>query len=71
MTAAQKTLTLADLDGRLFATAPEVAAVLGYDVRIVRKAIEDGQIPGVRLGATYRIPVSWLRQAAAAGGSEE
>jgi excisionase family DNA binding protein len=57
--------TLDDLHGRSFATAPETADILGYDVRTVRRAIEAGDIPAVRAGSTYRIPVSWLRSAAA------
>jgi excisionase family DNA binding protein len=52
------------LDGRLFATTTEAAAVLRYDPRTLRAGIESGEIPGVRAGSTWRIPVTWLRQAA-------
>src|SRR5437016_2683138 len=54
--------------GRLFATAPETAAVLRADERTVRRALEAGQIPGFRCGATWRIPVAWLREQAGLGG---
>lgn len=54
------------LDGRLFATVTEASAILGYDKqgRSVRRAIEAGDIPGVKAGATWRIPVSWIFEAA-------
>jgi excisionase family DNA binding protein len=60
-------ITLADLAGRLFATVPEAAAILRYDPRTLRRAIADGEIPAVKAGATYRIPVAWLRAQALAG----
>ena len=63
------TLTLDDLAGRLFATVPEVAVILRYDVRTVRRAIAAGEIPAVKAGATYRVPVAWLRTQAQAPGS--
>ena len=59
-------ITLDDLGGRLFATVPEVAAILRYDVRTVRRAIEAGTVPAVRVGAGYRIPMAWLRSVAGA-----
>ncbi|MGH3220226.1 MAG: helix-turn-helix domain-containing protein [Streptosporangiaceae bacterium] len=55
---------LARLDGRLFATTTETAALLGYDPRTLRKGIEGGDIPAVRAGATFRVPVSWIREQA-------
>lgn len=48
------------LGGRLFATTTEVAAILGYDHRTIRKAIDAGEIPSIRLGATRRVPVAWI-----------
>ena len=62
-------ITLADLDGCLFATVPEAAAILRYDVRTVRRAIANGEIPAVKAGATYRIPVGWLRAQALEGAA--
>ncbi|MEV4107745.1 helix-turn-helix domain-containing protein [Nonomuraea sp. NPDC049695] len=57
-----KTATDSDpFDGRLFATVPETAGLFGADERTVRRAIKDGQIPAVQVGATYRVPVAWLR----------
>jgi excisionase family DNA binding protein len=52
------------LDGKLFADVPETAAVLRYDQRTVRRAIEAGDIPAVRAGGRWRIPTSWLREQA-------
>jgi excisionase family DNA binding protein len=52
------------LAGRLFATVPEAAEILCYDVRTVRRAIAAGEIPAVRAGSTYRISVAWLREQA-------
>ena len=52
------------LAGRLFATVPEAAAILCYDVRTVRRGIAAGDIPAVRVGSTYRIRVAWLREQA-------
>ena len=69
MDAKNHTLTLEDLAGCLFATVPEAAAILRYDVRTVRRAIADGDIPAVRAGVTYRIPVAWLRAQALEGAN--
>lgn len=62
----QGATTLEDLAGRNFATVPETAEILGYDPRVVRRAISDGEIPATKAGATYRVPVAWLRQQAGA-----
>ena len=62
----------AALAGRVFATVPEAAAILRYDVRTVRRAIAAGEIPATKVGSTYRIRVSWLRkQAGEASGGDE
>ena len=58
---------LGRLDGKLFATTSEAGAVLRYDHRTVRKAIEAGQIPAIKYGSTWRIPVAWIREQAALG----
>ena len=55
------------LEGRLFATVPEVAAILEWDPRTVRRHIREGKIPAVAGDNAYRIPVSWLRAQAEAG----
>jgi excisionase family DNA binding protein len=55
------------LRGRLFATTTEAAAILSYDHRTVRRAIEAGEIPATKAGATWRIPVAWLREQARLG----
>ena len=56
--------TLDDLDGRLFASVPEVASLLRRDQRTIRRGIEAGTIPATRAGATWSIPTSWLRERA-------
>lgn len=53
--------------GRLFATVPEFVRVSGYDQRTVRKGIESGEIPAIRVGVTWRIPVAWIREQARLG----
>jgi len=55
------------LDGKLFATTTETAAVFRYNYRTVMKAIEDGDIPAVRYGSTWRIPTAWIREQASIG----
>jgi excisionase family DNA binding protein len=55
------------LKDKLFATTTETAAVLRYDHRTVRKAIEAGEIPAVKYGATWRVPTAWLREQASLG----
>jgi len=56
------------LDGKLFADVPETAEILRYDQRTVRRAIEAGEIPAIRAGGHWRIPVAWLREQARLGG---
>jgi hypothetical protein len=41
---------LADLEGKLFATVPEVAVILRSDVRSIRRAIAAGEIPAQPVG---------------------
>ena len=59
-------VSLTDLDRqhRLFATVGEVASVLRWDCRTVRKLIASGTIPAVKADNAYRIPVAWLRDQA-------
>jgi excisionase family DNA binding protein len=54
------------LDGRLFATLAEGAEILSYHPRTLRRGIEAGDIPGVKAGVTYRIPLAWIRAQAQA-----
>jgi hypothetical protein len=61
---------LADLKGKLFATVPEVAAVLRSDPRSVRRSIAAGTIPAQPVGPRKLVPVSWLRRAAGLETSE-
>jgi excisionase family DNA binding protein len=63
-------MTLDELDGQNFASAPEVAEILGMDERSVRRAIAAGEIPATKVGARYLIPVAWLR-AQASGGLDD
>jgi hypothetical protein len=55
---------LAELEGKLFATVPEAAAVLRSDPRSVRRSIAAGDIPATPVGPRKLVPVAWLRQAA-------
>jgi excisionase family DNA binding protein len=55
------------LKGKIFATTTEAGAVLRYDHRTIRKAIEAGEIPATRVGAQWRIPVSWIKEQARLG----
>ena len=61
---------LADLEGKLFATVPEVAVILRSDVRSIRRAIAAGDIPAVPVGPRKLVPVPWVRQAARLETSE-
>jgi len=47
---------------------PEVASLLRRDERTIRRGIEAGTIPATRAGATWSIPVSWLRERAGVAG---
>jgi excisionase family DNA binding protein len=54
-------MTPEELRGRLFIGVPEAAAeVFEVDERTVRRAIADGQIPGVKIGNKTLIPVPKL-----------
>jgi hypothetical protein len=54
---------LADLAGRNYASTTEVAQLWdGADPRTVRRMAEAGDIPSIRVGTRWMIPVSWLRQ---------
>ena len=59
-------VSLADLDRerRLFATVGEVASILRWDPRTIRKLIADQKIPAVKADNSYRVPVGWLRDQA-------
>lgn len=55
---------MSDKDFQRFTTIGDVARTLGCDARTVRRGIEDGVIPAVRIRNTIRIPTSWVHQAA-------
>jgi hypothetical protein len=57
-------MTLDDLGGRLFASIPEAARVLGWSEHTVRQGVADGSIPWVPAGSHKRVRMSWLRQMA-------
>lgn len=59
------------LGDSLFASVPETAAVLRTDERTLRRALEAGEIPGVRVGQRWKIPTAWLRSAAGLGGDDD
>lgn len=57
-------MKIEELGDRLFATAPEAAAILGCDARTLRADIEAGAIPARKAGVRWLIPVQWLREQA-------
>ncbi|MGO9292505.1 MAG: helix-turn-helix domain-containing protein [Streptosporangiaceae bacterium] len=61
---------LSRIGGKLFATTTEAAAILRYDRRTIYQGIEAGEIPATRVGATYRIPTSWIREQAGLGAGD-
>jgi hypothetical protein len=48
---------LEELRSKIFATVPEIAAVMRTDQRTLRRSIEIGGCPHVRINGTVRIPV--------------
>lgn len=50
--------------GKLFLTVPEVSEYTRVDQRTVRRAVEDGQVPAVRIGNMIRIPTTAFLQMA-------
>lgn len=46
----------------MFMTTAEVARALRLNVKTVRKGIDDGTIPAVRVGRALRVPSAWLEQ---------
>jgi hypothetical protein len=50
--------------GDLFASATWTARILKLDVRTVYAALERDEIPHVRIGQKYQVPVAWLRKQA-------
>jgi excisionase family DNA binding protein len=58
------------LEGKLFATTTECAVVLRCDARTLRKAIGSGDVPAIKAGSTYRIPVSWITEQARLGSGD-
>jgi len=55
-------------EGRLFLDVPELARIFRHDQRTIRRGCESGEIPAVRVGSRWRIPVEWVREAAGLGG---
>jgi excisionase family DNA binding protein len=58
------------LGSKLFASVPEVAALLRNDQQTIRDAIKRGDIPAVRTGQRWRVPTAWLRAQAQIGDSD-
>jgi excisionase family DNA binding protein len=50
----------ATVGDHLFTTVAIVARVLDLDERSVRRGIERGELPGIRVGSSIRIPVAEL-----------
>ncbi|MBN1460975.1 MAG: helix-turn-helix domain-containing protein [Armatimonadetes bacterium] len=56
----QLTLESLTKKGRSTATVPEVAEILGISLASTYQAIRAGQIPAIRLGRKWLVPVSAL-----------
>jgi hypothetical protein len=52
------------------ADIPDAALILGADERTVLRATKDGSIPGTLVGATWRVPVRWLREQVGLNGGD-
>jgi excisionase family DNA binding protein len=57
MTSTTGSVHPAQLIGRLFTTVTEAAKILEVDPRTLRRSIEAGECPAVRISDTVRIPV--------------
>ncbi len=62
----KKTITLDAVvaAGTAFLEPPDVAVIMGADERTIRSAIRAGDIPAVRVGQRWKVPVNWLVRAA-------
>lgn len=58
------------LVSHLFLTAPEAAVLLDVDRRTLYRALESGEIPGIKVGAFWKIRTAWLRQQAGLGDDD-
>jgi excisionase family DNA binding protein len=56
---------------RLFTSVPVVAQLLDLDERTVRRGIERGELPGIRVGSRIRIPVAELLRLAGLNGAPD
>lgn len=53
-------MTATSLAGRLFCSVQEAAQLLELDARTLRRAIEAGDFPAVRVAGTVRVPIAKL-----------
>lgn len=53
-------MRLDDIRGRTVITVTEAARLLELDERTVRRGLENGDLPGVRVGRRWVIPVERL-----------
>jgi excisionase family DNA binding protein len=58
------------LASQLFLSAPEAAALYRVDRRTLYRALENGEIPGIKVGVTWKIPTAWLRKQAGMGDGD-
>jgi len=64
-------VTLDDLAGQNYASTTEVAALWDdADPRTVRRMAERGEIPSIKVGVRYMIPIAWLRSQAGIAAPE-
>lgn len=64
-------MNLDDLRGRAIATVQETAEVLGCDDRTVRRGIERGELPGIKIGTRLMVPVPRLLALIEPGGAPQ
>jgi hypothetical protein len=65
-------MTLDDLAGRNFASITEAAQLCdNADPRTIRRMAQRGDIPSIKVGVRYMIPVAWLREHLDAGVTPE
>jgi excisionase family DNA binding protein len=61
----------AAVGNRLFTTVSVVAELMDLDERSIRRGIERGDLPGIRIGSAIRIPVAALARLAAIKPEDE
>lgn len=66
----QEVVTLEDLAGHAVVSVPIAARLLNIGRSAGYRAVEAGQIPAIRVGRRFRVPVAGLRALLAADGGD-